>query len=216
MTVATEQLDATSIHTKHLEPLSTVPEVTTSTSSRQWRGTYAIRPAELIMNDEGSGRYVSPEGEQCPESLSRMDKREAALHWLTSHVVEEFQDIAFNDLDMSQATILHTRARATVAGKYMLRCPYIGCKDSKSSFQVEGKALINHMMECAKLQDINLSEGSATRWARSVMRPLQPGGVFGSVYEEAVWNIHHAYDQVYSSGRPRVPRLRKRYSGVVL
>jgi hypothetical protein len=216
VTVATKELDATPIRTNQVETLSTVPEVTQSTISQPTRGTYAIRPVDLIMDDEGSCRYVSAEGEQCTESLRRMDKREAALHWLTSHVVKEFQGITSNNLDMSQATILHTRAKMAIAGSYIRRCPFMGCKDSKSSFHVEAKALANHMMECAKLQAINLPEGSATRWARSAMQPLQPGGLFGNVYEEAIWNIHHGYGQVHSMRCPRAPRLRRAYSSAVL
>ncbi|KAF8462676.1 hypothetical protein JB92DRAFT_3103065 [Gautieria morchelliformis] len=93
VTVAKERLDATPRRKNHLGPLSTVPEVTPSSISRPSRGIYTIAPVHLIINHHGRCNYVSPEGEQCRQSLGRMDKSEAALHWLTGHVLQELQAI---------------------------------------------------------------------------------------------------------------------------
>ncbi|KAF8523398.1 hypothetical protein JB92DRAFT_3140777 [Gautieria morchelliformis] len=97
VTVAKEPLDATPRRKNHLGPLSTVPETTPSSISRPSRGIYTIAPVHLI-NHHGRCNYVSPEGEQCRQSLGRMDKSEAALHWLTGHVLQELQTIESKDL----------------------------------------------------------------------------------------------------------------------
>jgi hypothetical protein len=124
-----------------------------------------------------------------------------ARHWFTHHAMKEMGCIEKKSLDMSQARIINSPARMSVAMKYIARRPFVFCGNATDPHRyfVRQDTLVRHMETCAKKENARrakddkiLSDESIlllSAWANRMQYDRSP---FGSEYEAAVWSVHNA------------------------
>jgi hypothetical protein len=144
----------------------------------------------MILTDDGTCNYVSPDGKVCSQRINYGPHR--PRHWFTLHAMEELKLIESNDLDMARARIITTEARKLVASKYIARCPF--CETVRGVYFARKESLIIHMNRCVEIENKRRTADrkiSASEWVDSNM-PEYDRGEFKNEYEAAIWRLMHA------------------------
>jgi hypothetical protein len=163
----------------------TPPQVSGSSPPASWS------PMPLISKPNGKCNYVSPDGKPCKA-------RAKVRHWATKHALREFKSMCKSgkrskcSLGWLAGTIINSKAKASLADKYILRCTLESCATSASRQEMypRRECLERHM--CKDKTVMHAADGFSEEVAKEMVTKLICGSSPGSRnrWEKFIYRIH--------------------------